>query len=180
MKLSWWLRRQSVYLQCRKPRVNPWVGKILWRMKWRPTPVLLPGKSHGQRSVVGYSPWGHKELDMTERLHFHFSCHEKYNAVMLSYFSCHEKYNALMLSSLYQGDWENLDLTGIRKFILAEHILLVKFLKTVSESVSCSVVSDSLQPHRLAHQDPLSIDFYRKNTGVCCHSLLQGTFSTQG
>ena len=135
-------------------------------MKWRPTPVLLPGKSHGQRSVVGYSPWGHKELDMTERLHFHFSCYEKYNA--------------LMLSSLYQGDWENLDLTGIRKFILAEHILLVKFLKTVSESVSCSVVSDSLQPHRLAHQDPLSTDFYRKNTGVSCHFFLQGTFSTQG
>ena len=34
--------------------------------KWQPTPVLLPGKSHGQRSLVGYSPWGCKELDMTE------------------------------------------------------------------------------------------------------------------
>jgi len=38
-----------------------------------PTPVLLPGKSHGQRSLVGYSPWGRQELDMTEQLHFHFS-----------------------------------------------------------------------------------------------------------
>ena len=38
-----------------------------------PTPVLLPGKPHGWRSLVGYSPWGHEELDMTERLHFHFS-----------------------------------------------------------------------------------------------------------
>ena len=46
--------------------VDPWVGKIPWRRKWQPTPVLLPGKSHGWRSVVGYSPWGHKELDMTE------------------------------------------------------------------------------------------------------------------
>ena len=45
------------------------LGSILWRRKWQPTPVLLPGKSHGQRSVVGYSPWGHKELDMTEQLH---------------------------------------------------------------------------------------------------------------
>ena len=36
---------------------------------WQPTPVLLPGESHGGRSLVGYSPWGHKELDMTERLH---------------------------------------------------------------------------------------------------------------
>ena len=44
--------------------------KYYWRRKWQPTPVLLPGKSHGQRSLVGYSPWGCKELDMTERLHF--------------------------------------------------------------------------------------------------------------
>ena len=38
---------------------------------WQPTPVFLPGESHGQRSLAGYSPWGHKELDTTERLHFH-------------------------------------------------------------------------------------------------------------
>ena len=37
-----------------------------WRRVWQPTPVFLPGKSHRQRSLVGYSPWGHKELDMTE------------------------------------------------------------------------------------------------------------------
>ena len=45
---------------------DPWVGKILWRRKWQPTPLLLPGKSHGQRSMVGYSPRGRKELDMTD------------------------------------------------------------------------------------------------------------------
>ena len=44
-----------------------------WRRQWHPTPVLLPGKSHGRRSLVGCSPWGCKELDTTERLHFHFS-----------------------------------------------------------------------------------------------------------
>ena len=44
-----------------------------WRRQWHPTPVLLPGKSHGQRSLVGFRPWGHEESDMTERLHFHFS-----------------------------------------------------------------------------------------------------------
>ena len=38
-----------------------------WRRKWQPTPVFLPGKSHGQRSLVGYSPWGCKESDTTER-----------------------------------------------------------------------------------------------------------------
>ena len=46
---------------------------IIWRRQWHPTPVLLPGKSNGQRSLVGCSPWGHKESDMTERLHFDFS-----------------------------------------------------------------------------------------------------------
>ena len=37
---------------------DPWVGKILWRRKWQPTPVFMPGKSHRQRGLVGYSPWG--------------------------------------------------------------------------------------------------------------------------
>ena len=44
--------------------------EIPWKSKWQPTPGLLPGKSHGQRSLVGYSPWGHKEWDTTEWLHF--------------------------------------------------------------------------------------------------------------
>ena len=51
---------------------NPWVGKIPWRTAWKPTPVFLPGESHGQRSLVGYSPWGRKELDMTEVSDFIF------------------------------------------------------------------------------------------------------------
>ena len=54
------------------PGFNSWVGKIPWRRKWHPTPALLPGKSHGRRSLIGCSPWGPKELDTTERLHFHF------------------------------------------------------------------------------------------------------------
>ena len=44
-----------------------------WRRQWHPTPVLLPGKSHGQRSLLDCSPWGREESDMTERLPFHFS-----------------------------------------------------------------------------------------------------------
>ena len=44
---------------------DPWVRKILWRREWQSTPVFLPGESHGQRSLVGYSPWDHKELDMS-------------------------------------------------------------------------------------------------------------------
>ena len=48
-----------------------WVGKIPWRRKQQPTPVFLPRESHGQRSLVGYSPRGRKELDTTEQLNHH-------------------------------------------------------------------------------------------------------------
>ena len=47
---------------------NAWVQKVLWRRKWQPTPVFLPGKSHDKRRLVHYSPWGCKESDMTEHL----------------------------------------------------------------------------------------------------------------
>ena len=47
---------------------DPWVGKIPWRRKWQSTPVVLPGKFHGQRSLAGYSPWACKESGMTEQL----------------------------------------------------------------------------------------------------------------
>ena len=49
------------------------IHKFKWRRQWQPTPVLLPGKSHGWRSLVGCSPWGREESGTTERLHFHFS-----------------------------------------------------------------------------------------------------------
>ena len=45
---------------------NPWVGKVPWRRAWQPTPVFLPGESHGQRSPMGYSPWGCTDLDTTK------------------------------------------------------------------------------------------------------------------
>ena len=67
--LGWEFRAglcRRICLQCGRPGFNPWVGKIPWRKEWQPTPVFLPGESHGQRSLVGYSPWGHKESDMTE------------------------------------------------------------------------------------------------------------------
>ena len=63
--------------QCRRHKrcgFNPWIGKIPWNRKWQPTPALLPGKFHGQRSLVGYSPWDCKELDMiehTDQMHIH-------------------------------------------------------------------------------------------------------------
>ena len=53
------------------PGSDPWVRKILWRRKGQPTPVFLPGESHGQRSLTGYGPRGRKESDTTERLSMH-------------------------------------------------------------------------------------------------------------
>ena len=52
--------------RCKRHAFGPWFGKIPWRRERQPTPVFLPGESHGQRSLAGYSPWGHKESDTTE------------------------------------------------------------------------------------------------------------------
>ena len=60
--------------QCRRCGFDPWVGKILWSRKWKPTPVFLPEKSHRQRSLEGYSPKGCQELDTTEWLHSRTYC----------------------------------------------------------------------------------------------------------
>ena len=72
IQLPLWLRQLRICLQCRRPRFDPWVRKIPWRRKWQPTPVSFSGESHGQRSLVDYSPQGRRESDMTEQLHFHF------------------------------------------------------------------------------------------------------------
>ena len=50
---------------------DPWIRKTTWRREWQPTPVFLPEESHGQRTLVDYSSWGHKELDTTEQLSTH-------------------------------------------------------------------------------------------------------------
>ena len=57
------------YRRYKRRRFDPWIGEIPWRRKWLSTTVFLPGKSHGQRSLAGYSPWGCTELDTTEHPH---------------------------------------------------------------------------------------------------------------
>ena len=64
-----WCYWQEPTCQCRRHKrhgFNSWVGKMLWQRLWQPTPLFLPGESHGQRRVAGYNSQGHKELDMTE------------------------------------------------------------------------------------------------------------------
>ena len=61
-----WLSGKEATCQCRRCRFEPWVGKSPWRREWQSTPIFLPGKSHGQRSLAGYGSWDCKELDTTE------------------------------------------------------------------------------------------------------------------
>ena len=74
------IRLNTAHSLVTRRRQMKWVlylqKKIPWRRQWQPTPVLLPGKSHGQRSLVGYSPWGRKESDTTERLYLLTYLHE--------------------------------------------------------------------------------------------------------
>ena len=81
--LPWWLRWKRIHLQCRRPGFDPWVGKIPCRRK--PTSVFLPGESHGQRSLAGYSPRGRKEWDVTE-VTYHARTHES-QTIRLQVFS---------------------------------------------------------------------------------------------
>ena len=64
---EWWrICLVCQWRRCKRCGFDPWIRKIPWSMKWQPTPVFLPGKSQGQRRLVGYSPRGCKESDMTE------------------------------------------------------------------------------------------------------------------
>ena len=71
--------------------LNPQVGKIPWRRAWQTIPVFLPGKLHGQRNLVGYSPWGHKELDTTEVTE-HTHTHVNTNAFFFHFFFFSKKF----------------------------------------------------------------------------------------
>ena len=88
--------------QCRRHGFDPWVGKFPWRRKWQPAPIFLPGKSHGQRSLAGYSLWGHKRVrhDLATKqqqkdpavLSFHFSffpVNKKYKFLLEPYIFVH-------------------------------------------------------------------------------------------
>ena len=65
-KFSIVAQQSRICMQLRRPGFDPWVRKIPWRRAWQPTPVFLPGESHGQRGLVGCRPWGRTESDTTE------------------------------------------------------------------------------------------------------------------
>ena len=105
------------------------------RRRWHPTPVLLPGKSHGRRSLVGCSPWGRKESDTAERLHFHFSlsCIGEGNG------------NPLQCSCLENpGDWES---CWAAVYGVTQSRTRLKRLSSSSSSSSSNVCYSPLQMH---------------------------------
>ena len=80
-----------ICLQCGRHGFDPWVGKILWRRAWQPTPVSLPGEFHEQKNLVGPSAWGHKELDMTEGITLSLSLKASSRDSVLVCQGCHNK-----------------------------------------------------------------------------------------
>ena len=77
--------------QCRRHRecrFDLWVGRTLWRRKWQPTPVFLPGKFHGQRSLAGYSPRTFRESDTIEHTRAHTHTHTRMDPIVYKCFTC--------------------------------------------------------------------------------------------
>ena len=109
--LPWWLRQKRICLQCRRPGFYPWVGKIPWRREWQLIPVFLPGESHSQRSLAGYSPWGHKESDKIEQPN---TAHTAWliltSAPLTMTFSSLRVFNKCRISNV-DGIWLNFDIS---------------------------------------------------------------------
>ena len=85
---TWWaslVAQSRICLQCRRPSFDPWVRKIPWRGEWLPTPVLLPGESHEQRTLAGYSLWGSQRVKhnwVTNTFTFSLSGHLTSNSLI--------------------------------------------------------------------------------------------------
>ena len=136
-------------------RFNPWVRKIPRRRQWHATPVLLPGKSHGWRSLVGCSPWGHTESDTTEQLHFHFS-----------------------LSRIGGGNGNPLQCSCLEN--PRDRGAWWAAIYGVAQSWTRLKQLSSSSSRPVAHQVPLSVEFSRQEYWSGLPFLLQGIFLTQG
>ena len=150
--------------KCKKCGSDPWVRKTPWRRKWQPALIFLLGKSHVQRSLVGYSPWGCKESDTTERT----VCRGDFLQYLLRiyYYTRKEetKHKMLFLYSRRGNSWQ-----GFEQVMKGSRVC------------ACSVAAGPATPWTVAHQALLCPrNSPGKNTGVGYHALLQGNFLTQG
>ena len=96
------------FLRFRRHGFNLWVRKIPWRKKYQLTPVFLPGKFHGQRSLVGYRPWGCKQSDMTEGL----SVHARTHTHTLTHIHAHTHTHTRTRTLVHQRGWGGLGLVA--------------------------------------------------------------------
>ena len=134
----------------------------IWRRQWHPTPVLLPGNSHGRRSLVGCSPWGREESDMTERLHFHFSvsCIGEGNGNPLQWSSLENPKDGGAWWAVIYGvaqSWTRLKwLSSLAAYI--QEIVLTELLSLCCACIqSCLILCDPMHC-----QAPLSMEFSRQ------------------
>ena len=115
--------------QCRRPEFNLWAGKISWRRTWQPPPVFLPGEFHGQRSLVGYSSWGRRELDTIEQLTHTHSILRFNLATDLLPISCHVRSVRTITSSFVHcytvACTENVLEEVSNKYLMDEFMILV-------------------------------------------------------
>ena len=145
------------------------------RRQWHPTPVLLPRKSHGRRSLVGCSPWGREESDRTERLHFHFSlsCIGEGNGNPLQC-SCLENPSdgGAWWAAVYgvAQSQTRLKRLSSSSSSLHQHISCCSMLGLLSEDLGSDLSSaDPWKPPQLLWA---SVPFYAKDDGSCSHSFL--------
>ena len=155
-------QRVKICLQCRRPCVNPCVRKIPWRREWLPSPVSLPGDFHGQRNLLGCSPWGGKESDTTERLTLSVSF---FHCSLNRFVICNKIFKNLINSKKHR--------VSLKKRTKSHQLepemdpydpLLWSSPLLLSPR---SVVSDSLRPHGLQH---VRLSCASLSPGACSNS----------
>ena len=119
----------------RRYKFDPWLGKIPWRKEWQPTPVFLLGKSHGQRSLGGYSPWGLKESDMTEHRHTHTHIHTLIH--MCQTLCRYQEWNTVSIFVEFPVKWQE---GKLPKWL--SNIMLIPVVET--NGTKCAVISEDL------------------------------------
>ena len=173
----------------------PWVGKIPWRTRWQPQ-VFFPGESPGQKSLVGYSPWGHKELDMTERLSDWALTRGGWLQIQM--LLLYSEWFPLTVGrprreDLWHDLWDDTCLAPAPSLPSPKEAYQVAGFRHLNAQ-SDNLVSESSWTHfvclltksclTLWPHGPSRLlcpwDSLGKNTGVGCHFLLQGIFTIQG
>ena len=161
------------------------IRKISWRRAWQITPVILSGESHGQRSLVGYSPWGCKESDMTERLHIVMVSDNEAGRGQLHVRKSRRSARGVEMAQARHRleDRDHLLQTlppNIGSSFCQERTGIKGLSHLFSSVQSLSHVQLYATPWTVTYQAPPSMGFPRQEYRVGCHSFLQVIFPTQG